>query len=337
LQSENQLIPIYVLDFVGAYPIRVVCPNCEANYEIPDDAIPDFGRDVQCANCGHTWHQMTTSSNSGPHGQSGVSEPTAVVTRRLISERLIASAPVDLEVREGKLTIRKAHDGQVARPMEKRQRIEAQRNLVKQLTQEAETKQIPVMILRRFLAYAEALDADEPTYILLDGPMAILSASLNDRFLVDSLDGGFLSGWQHLVACHEKLLEHISHVPDEKNGLDGIVLKKIAVAEAKELTDEAKVVLDTGRDAQVVGQELVDAIVAMQDYLEAASIAPKIEMSLLRKGMMAIAGTLLRITHIIAFPASVVTLTGWAVTPQGQEVLRKLKPIVDKILMFFQF
>lgn len=37
--------------------MRLVCPNCEAKYEVPDDAIPETGRDVQCANCGHAWFQ----------------------------------------------------------------------------------------------------------------------------------------------------------------------------------------------------------------------------------------------------------------------------------------
>lgn len=42
--------------------MRLVCPNCEAKYEVPDDAIPDTGRDVQCANCGHAWFQMRSRS-----------------------------------------------------------------------------------------------------------------------------------------------------------------------------------------------------------------------------------------------------------------------------------
>lgn len=37
--------------------MRLVCPNCEAKYEVPDDAIPDTGRDVQCASCNHSWFQ----------------------------------------------------------------------------------------------------------------------------------------------------------------------------------------------------------------------------------------------------------------------------------------
>lgn len=56
--------------------MRLVCPNCEAKYEVPEDAIPETGRDVQCANCGHAWYQM---------------RPRAVVT-----ETVQAAAPVAL-------------------------------------------------------------------------------------------------------------------------------------------------------------------------------------------------------------------------------------------------
>lgn len=37
--------------------MRLICPNCEATYEVPDDVIPEAGRDVQCSNCGDTWFQ----------------------------------------------------------------------------------------------------------------------------------------------------------------------------------------------------------------------------------------------------------------------------------------
>lgn len=44
--------------------MRLVCPSCEAKYEVPDDAIPDSGRDVQCANCGHAWFQTRSRAVS---------------------------------------------------------------------------------------------------------------------------------------------------------------------------------------------------------------------------------------------------------------------------------
>lgn len=37
--------------------MRLICPNCDAQYEVVDDVIPKDGRDVQCSNCGQTWFQ----------------------------------------------------------------------------------------------------------------------------------------------------------------------------------------------------------------------------------------------------------------------------------------
>lgn len=37
--------------------MRLVCPKCEAEYEVADDMIPPEGRDVQCSNCSKLWYQ----------------------------------------------------------------------------------------------------------------------------------------------------------------------------------------------------------------------------------------------------------------------------------------
>ena len=37
--------------------MRLVCPNCAAQYEVDDSVIPDAGRDVQCSSCGQMWFQ----------------------------------------------------------------------------------------------------------------------------------------------------------------------------------------------------------------------------------------------------------------------------------------
>jgi predicted Zn finger-like uncharacterized protein len=37
--------------------MRLICPNCGAQYEVDDSLIPAGGRDVQCSNCGHAWFQ----------------------------------------------------------------------------------------------------------------------------------------------------------------------------------------------------------------------------------------------------------------------------------------
>lgn len=37
--------------------MRLVCPNCDAQYDVADSAIPPEGRDVQCSSCSQTWFQ----------------------------------------------------------------------------------------------------------------------------------------------------------------------------------------------------------------------------------------------------------------------------------------
>ncbi|MDQ2066361.1 zinc-ribbon domain-containing protein [Xinfangfangia sp. CPCC 101601] len=51
--------------------MRLVCPNCDAKYEVPDGAIPEGGRDVQCSACGHAWFQAQQDPFATP-------EPAAV-------------------------------------------------------------------------------------------------------------------------------------------------------------------------------------------------------------------------------------------------------------------
>lgn len=66
--------------------MRVVCPNCDAQYEVDDAAIPEGGRDVQCSNCGHAWYQMppgaeaemaAAAEDAVLFGQSGDNRPAA--------------------------------------------------------------------------------------------------------------------------------------------------------------------------------------------------------------------------------------------------------------------
>jgi len=41
--------------------MRLLCPNCDAQYEVDDSVIPKDGRDVQCSSCGQTWFQKSAS------------------------------------------------------------------------------------------------------------------------------------------------------------------------------------------------------------------------------------------------------------------------------------
>lgn len=56
--------------------MRLICPNCGAQYEVAADAIPENGRDVQCSNCGHTWFENPGASVAAEEELSAAEEST---------------------------------------------------------------------------------------------------------------------------------------------------------------------------------------------------------------------------------------------------------------------
>ena len=70
--------------------MRLVCPNCDAEYEIDDAAIPRDGRDVQCSNCGHAWFQTHPEVEAALEAEQDLYEaPSGAV-----SAAAAAAAPV---------------------------------------------------------------------------------------------------------------------------------------------------------------------------------------------------------------------------------------------------
>ncbi|MFD0860059.1 zinc-ribbon domain-containing protein [Roseovarius aquimarinus] len=57
--------------------MRLTCPNCGAQYEVPDEVIPETGRDVQCSNCGDTWFQPHRDHISDAGDEDDIPEGTA--------------------------------------------------------------------------------------------------------------------------------------------------------------------------------------------------------------------------------------------------------------------
>ncbi len=57
--------------------MRLICPNCATQYEVPDSAIPAQGRKVECGNCGNGWHVSPPEAEAAPAPQ--VTEPEPVL------------------------------------------------------------------------------------------------------------------------------------------------------------------------------------------------------------------------------------------------------------------
>lgn len=73
--------------------MRLTCPNCDAQYEVPDEVIPKSGRDVQCSNCGQTWFQDHPDYEA--EVEEAESDPSIPTPDEEISPAPPPSAPVD--------------------------------------------------------------------------------------------------------------------------------------------------------------------------------------------------------------------------------------------------
>ena len=59
--------------------MRLVCENCHATYEVADNAIPEEGREVQCAKCDHIWLQMPLPAKPSPLSLSDTNPDIKVI------------------------------------------------------------------------------------------------------------------------------------------------------------------------------------------------------------------------------------------------------------------
>lgn len=75
--------------------MRLTCPNCDAQYEVDDSAIPDTGRDVQCSNCGHAWFQLPPDVEAALEAEEAVfAAPVPPATPEVDDDDVPAPAPV---------------------------------------------------------------------------------------------------------------------------------------------------------------------------------------------------------------------------------------------------
>ena len=73
--------------------MRLICPNCSAQYEVDGSMIPDEGRDVQCSNCGHTWFELPE-----PARDDSPKETAAVFSEDEFEEEDVFDAPLPYDL-----------------------------------------------------------------------------------------------------------------------------------------------------------------------------------------------------------------------------------------------
>ncbi|MDR0810318.1 MAG: zinc-ribbon domain-containing protein [Gemmobacter sp.] len=71
--------------------MRLICANCDAQYEVAEDAIPPEGRDVQCSSCGYAWFQPS------PHVLAAEAEEEELFEPPLETQRAPGAEPPEPE------------------------------------------------------------------------------------------------------------------------------------------------------------------------------------------------------------------------------------------------
>lgn len=79
--------------------MRLICPKCDAQYEVAEHVIPEEGRDVQCSSCGHIWFQESAAVDGPDDGQAESPLPGAEAAPgpEPWAEPEPAAAPVEVE------------------------------------------------------------------------------------------------------------------------------------------------------------------------------------------------------------------------------------------------
>ena len=76
--------------------MRLICPNCGAQYEVDAKVIPSSGRDVQCSNCGHTWFQRSAEVDSDLAQEMGFELTTEDATTDSAIDKMVDEKPAPI-------------------------------------------------------------------------------------------------------------------------------------------------------------------------------------------------------------------------------------------------
>lgn len=102
--------------------MRLICPNCGAQYEVPDEVIPSEGRDVQCSSCSTTWFQAHPNQSDLLFDETDAARPEPVARPPEPVKRELDPQVTDVLHQE-------AEHERAARDAERKQALESQPDL----------------------------------------------------------------------------------------------------------------------------------------------------------------------------------------------------------------
>jgi predicted Zn finger-like uncharacterized protein len=77
--------------------MRLLCPKCDAEYEVADGVIPNAGRDVQCSSCDTIWF---VEIKLAPLKSSGI-DPEVISILQQEAQRELAARNVETSISYG--------------------------------------------------------------------------------------------------------------------------------------------------------------------------------------------------------------------------------------------
>lgn len=274
----------------------------------------------------------------GTHPDFGPPQTSGLVNGGVtgLAERLAEASPVDVVLEGGLLQARNAGAPERVAPKELGLRVTALREQVGELLHESRGKQMPEDLVRRFQRYAKALDHDEVTYLFLDGPIAALRGGLNDPYVTDGLDGGFVESWRALVTMHDELRPLL--LPPEEDDLPEL-RKDVTAEEGIDLAAKAQTVLQDAVNGGIVHPSIVEAAQAATEYFKAAKDDVLQKPTWIKRGVLVLGGLFAK---VLEFPAKLglaaagaMKVQEFLLTPAGQALVAALRPLWEAILRLF--
>lgn len=192
------------------------------------------------------------------------------------------------------------------------------------IDQESQSKQIPEIFHIRLSRYIDAVNRENPSFIEMDSALSFLRGTIEDSYLLESCDLGFIDGCRQLIILHDNIRS--TYVKDLQKLHDITLMAKEVPNErtANEISNDLDEIFNNHGLPVSFDESVTLLSQAIRDLgLAANEISNKD--SALKKSVILVCGAL-------AALSSFVTIQSWAASDYGIKFLTKLSEIITRIL-----